>query len=40
MASIRETPSQLYDRDYYAWVQDQVRALCEHRTEEPYTVNR
>jgi hypothetical protein len=34
MSSIRETPSQLYDRDYYAWVQHQVRALREHRTEE------
>jgi Domain of unknown function DUF29 len=34
MASIKPTPSQLYDDDYYAWVQDQVRALREHRTEE------
>ena len=24
----------LYEHDYYAWVQDQVRALREHRIEE------
>jgi len=34
MASIKPSPSELYDADYYAWVQDQVRALREHRTEE------
>src|SRR6516165_4068907 len=34
MASIKPTPSQLYEHDYYAWVQDQVRALREHRIEE------
>jgi hypothetical protein len=34
MASIKPTSSQLYEDDYYAWVQDQVRALREHRTEE------
>ena len=34
MASIKPTSSHLYDMDYYAWVQDQVRALREHRTEE------
>jgi hypothetical protein len=34
MASIKTTPSQLYEHDYYAWVQDQVLALREHRTEE------
>jgi len=34
MASIKPSPSQLYEDDYYAWVQDQVRALREHRTED------
>jgi hypothetical protein len=34
MASLKPTPSQLYEDDYYAWVQDQARALREHRTEE------
>jgi len=34
MASVKPNPSQLYDRDYYAWVQDQVRALREHHIEE------
>ena len=34
MTSIKPTPSQLYDHDYFAWVQDQVRALLEHRTDE------
>jgi hypothetical protein len=34
MSSIKAIPSQLYDHDYYAWVQDQVRALREHRIEE------
>jgi hypothetical protein len=26
--------SELYDRDYYAWVQDQVDALRQHRVED------
>jgi hypothetical protein len=34
MASIKPTPSQLYENDYYRWAQDQVRALREHRSEE------
>jgi hypothetical protein len=34
MASIRNSPSDLYTRDYYAWLQDQVRALREHRIED------
>src|SRR5216684_6595639 len=34
MASIKPSPSQLYDHDYYAWVRDQVRALRERRIEE------
>ena len=34
MSSLKPASSQLYDHDYYAWVQDQVRALREHRTEE------
>jgi hypothetical protein len=34
MGSLKPNPLQLYDHDYYAWVQDQVRALREHRTEE------
>ena len=33
MGSTRQTPSELYGGDYYAWVQDQVRALRDHRTE-------
>ena len=28
------SPSDLYERDYYAWLQDQVRALRERRIEE------
>jgi hypothetical protein len=28
------TGSNLYERDYYAWIQDQVRAMREHRIEE------
>jgi len=27
-------PSELYERDYYAWIQDQVRALRKRRIEE------
>jgi len=27
-------PSELYERDYYAWIQKQVRALRKHRVEE------
>jgi hypothetical protein len=34
MASIRNPSSDLYERDYYAWLQDQVRALREHRSED------
>jgi hypothetical protein len=28
------SPSDLYERDYYAWIQAQVRALRKHRTGE------
>ena len=31
---MKSTPSLLYDEDYYAWVQEQVRALREHRIDE------
>ena len=34
MASTPNTPSDLYERDYYAWLQDQVRALRERRIED------
>jgi hypothetical protein len=34
MASMRNPLSDLYERDYYAWLQDQVRALRERRIEE------
>jgi hypothetical protein len=34
MVSIKPTASQLYEDDYYAWVEDQVVALREHRTED------
>jgi Domain of unknown function DUF29 len=34
MASITNSPSDLYERDYYAWLQDQVRALRERRIED------
>ena len=34
MASIKPSAPQLYEDDYYAWVQDQVRALRERRIEE------
>jgi hypothetical protein len=34
MASIRNSPSDLYEHDYYAWIQDQVRVLRERRVED------
>jgi hypothetical protein len=34
MASSRNSLSDLYERDYYAWLQDQVQALREHRIED------
>jgi Domain of unknown function DUF29 len=34
MASTANSPSDLYERDYYAWLQDQVRALRERRIED------
>ena len=34
MGRTKPSPSRLYDHDYYAWVQAQVRALRERRTEE------
>ena len=34
MALVRNSPSDLYERDYYAWVQDQVEALRERRIED------
>jgi hypothetical protein len=34
MAWMRNSSSDLYERDYYAWLQDQVRALRERRVEE------
>jgi hypothetical protein len=34
MASIRNSSSDLFERDYYAWLQDQVRALRERRIED------
>jgi len=34
MASIKNPSSNLYERDYYAWLQDQVQALRERRIEE------
>ena len=33
MASIRNPAAELYERDYFAWVQHQVQALREHRIE-------
>jgi DNA-directed RNA polymerase subunit F len=33
MASIRNSSSELYECDYYAWIQDQVQALRERRIE-------
>jgi len=34
IASAETQPSDLYERDYYAWIQKQVRALRKHRVEE------
>jgi len=34
MASIKNPSSDLYERDYYAWLQDQVRALRDHSIED------
>jgi len=34
MASIKSPSSDLYERDYYAWLQSQVQALRERRTED------
>jgi hypothetical protein len=34
MASMRNSSSDLYEHDYHAWVQDQVRALRERRIED------
>jgi hypothetical protein len=34
MASIRKPSSALYESDYYAWLQDQVRVLRERRIED------
>lgn len=34
MTSIKNPSSELYERDYYAWLQNQVRALREHRIED------
>ena len=34
MHSDKAPGSELYDRDYYAWVQDQVDALRQHRIED------
>jgi Domain of unknown function DUF29 len=34
MASIKSPSSDLYEHDYYAWLQDQMRALREHRIED------
>jgi hypothetical protein len=34
MTSMRNPSSDLYERDYYAWLQDQVQALREHRIED------
>ena len=34
MASAALPPSDLYERDYYTWIQEQVRALREHRVED------
>jgi Domain of unknown function DUF29 len=32
--SVKIAGSELYERDYFAWIQTQVRALREHRAEE------
>jgi hypothetical protein len=34
MASIKNHSSDLYERDYYAWLQNQVQALRDHRIED------
>ncbi len=34
MASAEPPPSELYERDYYAWIQEQVRALRQRRIED------
>jgi hypothetical protein len=34
MASVALPPSELYERDYYTWIQEQVRALRERRVED------
>ncbi len=34
MASMRNSCSDLYERDYYAWLRDQARALRERRIED------
>jgi hypothetical protein len=34
MASMRNSSSDLYERDYYAWLQEQARALRERRIED------
>jgi hypothetical protein len=34
MAAMRNPSSDLYERDYYAWLQDQVRALRERHVED------
>src|SRR5919108_445155 len=34
MSSAKISSSELYDHDYYAWIQDQVRALRERRIED------
>ncbi|MBV8359083.1 MAG: DUF29 domain-containing protein [Deltaproteobacteria bacterium] len=34
MASIKNPSSDLYERDYYAWLQNQVQVLRDHRIED------
>jgi len=34
IASAALPPSDLYERDYYTWIQEQVRALRERRVED------
>ena len=34
IASVEVPPSELYERDYYAWIQGQVRALRNRRLKE------
>jgi len=33
MGSVQSSRSMLYDDDYYAWIQEQVRVMREHRLE-------